>query len=103
MNMSTKARFALHVAATCLVLAGCATRPAEPVIRTVEVRVPVPVTCVPSGLRAEPAYPDTTAAIKASPGPGDLLQLLMAGRILREQWLSEVRPVLALCRKPSPG
>lgn len=100
MNMSTKARFALQIGATCLVLAGCATRPAEPVVKVTEVRIPVPVTCVPSTLRAEPSYPDTAAAIKASPGPGDLLQLLMAGRILRDQWLSEVRPVLAVCRKP---
>ncbi len=72
-------------------------------IRTVEVLVPTPVTCIPKSLRAEPSYPDDAAAIKASPGPGDLLQLLAAGRILREQWLSEVRPVLALCRKPDPG
>ena len=103
MNVLTKGRFAMHIAATCSVLAACATRPAEPVVKVVEVRVAVPVTCVPPGLRPEPTYPDTSEAIKASPGPGDLLQLLAAGRILREQWLSEVRPILALCRKPSPG
>lgn len=96
-------RLVISAAAVCFSLPACATRPAEPVVKLVEVKVAVPVTCVPNSLRAEPQYPDTAAAIKAAPGPGDLLQLLAAGRILREQWLSEVRPVLALCRKPQPG
>lgn len=95
--MSTKVRFALHVAATCSLLAACATRP-EPVIRTVEVKVPVPVSCVPVSLRQEPSYPDTDAALKATKEGGDMLRLLAAGRLLREQWLREVRPVLKGCR-----
>lgn len=93
-------RLAIALTVGCVSLAACATPAREPVVKTVTVLVPTPVTCVPSSLRPEPAYPDTAAAIKASPGPGDLLQLLMAGRILREQWLSEIRPVLIACRKP---
>ena len=96
-------RLVISTGAICFSLAACATPTREPVVKTVTVLVPTPVTCVPSGLRAEPKYPDDKAAIRSAAGPGDLLQLLMAGRILREQWLSEVRPVLALCRKPSPG
>lgn len=96
-------RLAIALAVGCVSLAACATPAREPVVKTVTVLVPTPVTCVPSGLRAEPKYPDDKAAIRSAAGPGDLLQLLMAGRILREQWLSEVRPVLALCRKPDPG
>jgi hypothetical protein len=78
-------------------LAGCATAP-EPVIKTVEVKVPVAVSCVPANLRQEPSYPDTDAALRATAGPDDLIKLLGAGRLLRNQWLREVRPVLKACR-----
>lgn len=97
MNMSTKVRLALHVAATCSFLAACQT-PAEPRIVTKEVLVPVAKSCVPKEFRDPPATPDTEAAIKAAPGPGELLQLLAAGRILYRQWIAEARPVLAACR-----
>ncbi|WP_091739794.1 hypothetical protein [Phenylobacterium immobile] len=87
---------------SCLILtvfagAGCATAP-EPVVRTVEVKVPVSRSCIPTTLRQEPTFPDTDAALRATAGPDDLIKLLAAGRLLRDQWLAEVRPVLRGCR-----
>lgn len=87
----------ISLGVSLMAVAGCATAP-EPVIRTVEVKVPVAVSCVPADLRQEPSYPDTDAALKATAGPDDLIKLLGAGRLLRNQWLSEVRPVLKACR-----
>ncbi|WP_340646729.1 hypothetical protein [Phenylobacterium sp.] len=81
-----------------LALAACASAPREPVVKVVEVKVAVPVTCAPKTLGAAPVYPDTDAAVRASPGPGDLLQLLAAGRLLRDQRLAEIEPVIAACR-----
>ena len=95
--MSSKARFPLHIAATCTLLAACAHAP-EPKIVTKLVQVPVTVPCVPASFPQSPAFPDTPEAIRASPGAGDLLQLLAAGRILRIQRLSEVEAVLNACR-----
>lgn len=82
-------------------LAGCATTtPTEPVVRTVEVKIPVPVSCVPKELSPEPAYVDTDAALKSAAGPEDRFQLLAAGRIQRKQRSAETEPVLRACRAP---
>lgn len=98
---------ALHIAAAVvawpLLTAGSCATTREPEVRIVEVRVPVPVSCVPSSLGAAPAYPDTDEAVRASAGPGDLLQLLAAGRLLRKQRSAEVEPALEACRPPDPG
>jgi hypothetical protein len=85
-----------------LLLGACATT-REPEVRIVEVRVPVAISCVPRALGPAPAYPDTDEAVRASPGPGDLLQLLAAGRLLRIQRSAEVEPVIESCRPPDPG
>lgn len=86
-----------------LALTACAGK-AEPVIRTVTVTKPVTVDCVPKSLTGPPSYPDTDKAIKNAAGPGDMLQLLAAGRVLRQQRLAEVEPVLSACRRPpDPG
>lgn len=89
-------RVALILAAT-LALAACQT-PAEPKIVTKEVLVPVAKSCVPKDFRDPPETPDSDAAVKAAAGPGELLQLLAAGRILYRQWIAEARPVIAACR-----
>lgn len=81
-----------------LALSACATTPPEPVIRTVEVKVPVAVACVPKTLAGPPTYPDTAQALKAAPGAADRYQLLAAGRLLRAQRLAEIEPVLEACR-----
>lgn len=81
-----------------LALAACATAKPEPVIRTVEVKVPVAAECVPKTLPTPPTYPDTAQALKTAPGAADRYQLLAAGRLLREQRLAEVEPIIAVCR-----
>lgn len=80
-----------------LALAACATKP-EPVIRTIEVKVPVAVECVPKALPGPPTYPDTDAALRAAPSAADRYLLTAAGRLLRVQRLAEVEPVIAACR-----
>lgn len=81
-----------------LALAGCATT-SEPRVVTREVKVPVPVSCVPESARIEPpAFPDTDAALKAAGGAADRYGLMAAGRKLRDQWIAEAVPVLRSCR-----
>ena len=72
-------RFAALLA---LALAGCATTTPEPVIRTVQVSVPVPVACVPK-LSPPPAYADTDEALRAAPDLFSRVRLLVAGRLQR--------------------
>jgi len=81
-----------------LVLGACAHAAPEPVIHTVEVKVPVAVACVPSSIRPSPTYPDTKEALKKSAGPAERYQLLAAGRLLRDQRLAEIEPVIDACR-----
>lgn len=84
-------------------LTACGTAPApEPVVRTVEVTVQVPVSCVPPGLRVAPSYPDTREALKAQPGAAERYNLMAAGRLLRDQRLAELEPVVAACREAAP-
>lgn len=78
-------------------LAGCTTG-REPEIRTVEVKTPVAVSCVPKNLGPEPVYPDTDKAIRDTAGADEMLKLLAAGRLLRVQRAKETEPVIAGCR-----
>lgn len=80
-----------------LLLTACAGK-SEPVIRTVEVRVPVPVSCVSDKLPEEPTYPDTDDAVKAAPDAAARYGLIAAGRVLRIQRAAEVEPVVKGCR-----
>lgn len=80
-----------------LLLTACAGK-SEPVIRTVEVRVPVPVACVPESLPAEPVYPDDDSSLKAAPDAAARYGLIAAGRVLRIQRAAEVEPVIKGCR-----
>ena len=54
------------ILAPCCVLAACAS-PREPVVQTVEVRVPIAVACDPK-VGAPPAYPDGDQALRDAPG-----------------------------------
>lgn len=84
-----------------MVLAGCATKaPPEPIIKVVEVKVPIAIDCVPKGTPEPGAYVDTDAALKAAAGPEDRFQLIAAGRIQRNQRLAIVEPILRGCRTP---
>jgi hypothetical protein len=59
---------------------------------------PPPKSCVPKTLPPPPRYPDTDAALRASPGAADRYQLMAAGRILRQQRLEDLERVVAGCR-----
>lgn len=81
-----------------LVLAGCARPEPERIIETQEVKVPVPVSCVPRGLPPPPSYPDTNAALKATQGLDDLLTVLIEGRLMRVNRLGKLEAVVDGCR-----
>lgn len=81
-----------------LLLAACATKPSEPIIRTVEVRVPVPVACAPADLGSAPGYPDTDAALRGAPGAAERYLLIAAGRLLRQARLDVLEKVVEACR-----
>lgn len=86
-----------------LALASCRTAPTpEPIVRTVEVRVPVAVACVPT-LSAKPTYPDTDAALKAAPDIFEAVRLLLAGRELRRPRESELEAALLGCATAAPA
>lgn len=81
-----------------LALAACgSTRTAEPEIRIQRVEVPVAVSCV-GEKPDEPVYPDTDAALEAAPDPGAMIGMLSAGRVLRIQFLRELRAAYSACR-----
>lgn len=80
-----------------LFLTACTT-PSEPKIRTVEIKVPVVQACLTKDLNLDPQFPDSDAALRASAGAGDMLQLLAAGRLLRIQTMAEWKAALLACR-----
>lgn len=77
-------------------LVGCATT-REPQIRTVEVKVPVPVKCS-ADPGPKPAYPDTDEALRAASDIFDRTKLLLAGRRLRIAREGELEAANAGCR-----
>lgn len=84
-------------AAICLGLGACAGGPPpEPRIVTRAVSVATPVRCRPD-LGAEPAYPDTDAALRAAPGLFDRVRLLAAGRLMRIARDAQKTAALARC------
>jgi len=85
--------------AAVLALAGCATAaPPEPVIKTVEVRVPVPVPCKGlAELGAEPTYPDSGAALQAAVDLFERVKLLLAARGLRAARLEQYQAAARGC------
>lgn len=90
-------RRAAAILLSASLLTACST-PIEPRIITKEVSVPVTVACVKSDLDLSPIFPDTDAALKATAGPDDMLQLLAAGRLLRVQTMREWAAALLACR-----
>ncbi len=81
----------------CAFVSACATTP-EPIIRTVEVKVPVLVSCVPVDFPPPPEYPDTQEALDAAPDPAEGMSLIGQGRLLRQARLMEVEAVVEGCR-----
>ena len=66
----------------CLALAACQSNPFTPQVVVKEVQIPVPERCKPD-IGPEPNYPDTDAALKASPDLFNRTQRLLAGRLMR--------------------
>lgn len=95
MNLSRKVLFSLQVAATCSVLAACATAPAK----TAYVPVPMAVasTCIPKALSAAPAVEAPKALAEIPDGPTRLLRITAAYLTLYARSL-ETEPVIAACR-----
>lgn len=91
--------------AFALALAGCSTAhlpPPEPIIRTVEVQVPVDNPECPRKALAElgnPAYPDTDDALRMAADLFERVKLLLAGRELREAREAVVIGALAECAR----
>lgn len=90
------ARNAVLISAS-LFLTACASTP-EPKIITKEVKTEVTVACVKSDLNLDPQFPDSDAAIRATPGSAEMLQLLAAGRLLRVQTMKEWVAALKACQ-----
>ncbi len=80
-------------------LTACAATPEpEGIIRIVETKVPVLVSCVPADFPPPPEYPDTQEALDAAPEPAEGLSLIGQGRLLRLARLMEVEAVVEACR-----
>ena len=92
----------LVAAALALAATACHTTPSEPpqpVVRTVEVAVQVPVPCPAlDQLGPEPVYPDTADAIANADGIGELARLYATGRLMRIQRLAEYAAVKQACK-----
>lgn len=79
-------------------LQGCATtQTPEPIVRTVEVAVPVPTPCVSDATPQPPEYPDSDSALIAAT-PGQRYVLMARGRLMRIQRSLETEPILQSCR-----
>lgn len=88
--------FALLVLLTVgvLMLHGCAHAPTMPKV----VNIAVPVSCVPPGVAAAPEYPDTRDKLLALDEGPERYRLIAAGRLLRDQRLAVVEPIIKSCR-----
>lgn len=84
-----------------LALAACGTTPApEPVVRTVEVKVPIAQPC-PDKRNPAPDFVDSVEGIKAALGMGSdkAFAVLLAGRDQRIQWQAESDAQIAACAR----
>lgn len=83
----------------CLLLAACSAkqeRP-EPIVQTVEVKIPVPQPCVPKQLGGPPTYVDSDQALLNAKDGAERYRLVYAGRLQRIGRLGEVEPVVLSC------
>jgi hypothetical protein len=84
-----------------LALAGCATGPElppEPVVRIVEVKVPVTEPCnALEDIGDEPSYPDTPDAVASAPTLFERVKLLLMGRAVRDARLQQYTAAKRSC------
>lgn len=88
----------------CVAVAGCTTMPTpEPVVETIEVAVPVPVSCVPDALGEPEVYSDTDEALVAAEDGAERYRLLTIGRSQKNDRLDELEAVVHGCREVVDG
>ncbi len=96
--ISAGLRRKLAVLVSGALLTACQTaRVPEPVVRTVEVRIPVATACVPNGTPTTPP-PRATLGIGET---GSLIQTITGELIARRAYDDQVAPVIAACRRPA--
>ncbi len=98
LDVAVKVALLVGLSSACAACTSTKTTPPEPVVKIVEVKVPVLRSCVPKTLGAAPSYVDSDAALRAAAGPEDRYQLVYAGRKQRIARAGEVEPVIAGCR-----
>lgn len=87
------------IPALALLASACATtQTPEPIIETVEVRVPVAVACVPDSVPGEPEYADSDEALLAAEDAAEFYALVLAGRDQRTARLAGLEPIIRGCR-----
>jgi hypothetical protein len=97
-------KLALIIAAS-LALVGCGhtSEPLpDPVVRTVEVKVPVAVSCVPKGMPARPADLETRHSLAAAATAEERYQRLAADWLRRFARMEVTEPIIAECAKAPP-
>jgi hypothetical protein len=92
-------KIALIIAAAALLAACGSTARPEPEIRTVEVKTPVAVSCVPKGLPRPPEGLETRESLAAVSTPEERLQRLGADWLRRVARAELVEPVIAICER----
>lgn len=98
MDVAIKLALIIALPSACAACSTAKTAPPEPVVKIVEVKVPVSRSCVPKALGAPPSYVDSDAALRKAAGLEDRYQLLYAGRKQRVARAGEVEPVINGCR-----
>lgn len=86
-----------------LALAGCAHTTPEPVIKTVEVKVPVTVPCVGTEFPGPRPYADTPEALAKAPSIAERYQLLASEYLPKMARLSLLEGVVSACREKGPN
>lgn len=81
-----------------LCVAGCAGRTPEPVVQTVQVSVPTPVSCVPKDMPSAPAKPPTAAMLKRAQDAAERYQMLAESWTLNAPRLALDEAVIASCQ-----
>lgn len=90
-------RAVLAVGLAVALLAACAPQPApEPIVRTVEVHIPVPTPCDPD-IGPEPVFADSTEALAAAPDIFEAMKLRVVGRLQRIAWAGVLTAALDGC------
>lgn len=92
-----KARVFFAVFAGNLLAACATTPPPEPEIRTVEVKVPVVVSCIPAGAPITPNFQVTREQVLAAPDVAERLRLTAAGFLERDAYFNVAYPLLQGC------